>query len=216
MMHRSLSQDVLAVIMPALSVESVKSQTPEPPGTSKTAPANDQSADAVRPASGNPDRAVLEREFAETLTGATLRGVWQMTGENGLTGDEALTEPKPESYHITSAVKMSDNYWMISARIEVGDKNVTVPVPVRVEWAGDTPVITLDDVPVPTMGTYSARVMFHRGFYSGTWLSNAKNYGGVMAGRVLKESEKKPVTAPSSSGKNGEGLSESKKPASGG
>ena len=158
-------------------------------------PAKDVSPTAASaPAQGDstrPDpkvrRAHLEREFAEMLTGATLRGMWQMTGEGGLTGKEPLTEPKAEAYHIVSAAKLADDYWLISARIEVGEKNVTVPVPVRVEWAGDTPVITLDDIPIPTMGTYSARVMFHRGFYSGTWLSNVKNYGGIMAGRITKE-----------------------------
>jgi hypothetical protein len=36
------------------------------------------------------------------------------------------------------------------------------------------------------IGTYSARVMIHNGFYSGVWYSNAKNYGGVMQGRMVK------------------------------
>jgi len=143
-------------------------------------------AGTMPPADAKTRRTELERQFAEMLTGATLRGMWQMTGEGGLTGNEALTEPKSEAYHIVSASKLSDDLWLISARIEVGEKNVTVPVPVRVEWAGDTPVITLDDIPIPTMGTYSARVMFFRGFYSGTWLSNEKNYGGIMAGRIVK------------------------------
>jgi len=151
-------------------------------------------AGTMPPADAKTRRTELERQFAEMLTGATLRGMWQMTGEGGLTGKEPLTEPKGEAYHIVSASKLSDDIWIISARIEVGEKNVTVPVPVRVEWAGDTPVITLDDIPIPTMGTYSARVMFHRGFYSGTWLSNAKNYGGIMAGRIVKEEAGKPET----------------------
>lgn len=152
-------------------------------------------AGTMAPADPKTRRTELERQFSEMLTGATLRGMWQMTGEGGLTGNEALTEPKSEAYHIVSAAKLSDDFWMISARIEVGEKNVTVPVPVRVEWAGDTPVITLDDIPIPTMGTYSARVMFFRGFYSGTWLSNAKNYGGIMAGRIVKGEPDKSDTA---------------------
>ena len=41
-------------------------------------------------------------------------------------------------------------------------------------------------LPVPMIGTYSARVIFHKGFYSGVWYSNLKNYGGVLSGRVTK------------------------------
>lgn len=171
--------------------------SPEQPPAQEKASPQEQVAEAPRQVPK--DRAALEREFTEMLTGATLRGVWQMTGEGGLTGREPLTDPKPESYHIVSASKVSEAYWLIAARVEVGDKNVTVPVPVRVEWAGDTPVITLDDVPIPMLGTYSARVMVHRGFYSGTWLSNAKNYGGVMAGRVIKENHAEAAQAPADS-----------------
>jgi len=180
---------VCAKIMVWMIIPGIPSLAQEPPtkegSTSAPAPVQQQMA----PADPQTRRAQLEREFADMLSGATLRGMWQMTGEGGLTGKEPLTEPKTEAYHIVSAAKLSDDYWLISARIEVGEKNVTVPVPVRVEWAGDTPVITLDDIPIPTMGTYSARVMFHRGFYSGTWLSNAKNYGGIMAGRVIRETQ---------------------------
>lgn len=158
--------------------------------TAESAPPAQTSSAPVDP---NARRAAMEREFADLLTGVTLRGMWQMTGEGGLSGKEPLTEPKSEAYHIVSAAKLSDDYWLISARIEVDEKNVTVPVPVRVEWAGDTPVITLDDIPIPTMGTYSARVMFFRGFYSGTWLSNTKNYGGILAGRMVRED---PTSAP--------------------
>ena len=39
------------------------------------------------------------------------------------------------------------------------------------------------------LGVYSARVMFHKGFYSGVWYG--ANYGGVMSGRVVKQSSAK-------------------------
>jgi hypothetical protein len=54
-------------------------------------------------------------------------------------------------------------------------------------WAEDTAMITVTDLALPMIGTYSARVMFHRGFYTGIWYCGAKNYGGVMSGRILKE-----------------------------
>jgi hypothetical protein len=40
---------------------------------------------------------------------------------------------------------------------------------------------------MPLLGTYSARVMIHHGFYSGVWYCGEKNYGGVMQGRITKE-----------------------------
>ena len=131
-------------------------------------------------------REQLEKEFQESLAGATLEGVWQMTGEGGLKGTAGLTDPKPDKYTITSATKAGGDNWIILARIEYGDKDVNVPVPVRVVWAEDTAIITLNDLAVPMIGTYSARVMIHNGFYSGVWYCNAKNYGGVMQGRIVK------------------------------
>ncbi len=137
--------------------------------------------------------AQLEKKFETLLSNAVLEGLWQMTGEGGLKSKKPLTPPKPERYTIVSASKIGEHDWLIQARIEIADdKDVTIPVPVRVFWAGDTPVITLDEISIPILGTYSARVMMHNNFYSGIWWSYAKNYGGIMSGKVLK-------TAPSDS-----------------
>ncbi len=172
----------------------VVAQTPEPaapsphPAPAPAAPAAPEGAKKSR------TKADLEKEFREMLTGATLTGVWQMTGEKGLAGAEPLTAPKEERYTITSVTRLAEDYWLVNARIQIAqDKDVTVPVPVRVIWSGDTPVMTLDDVGVPMLGTYSARVMFYRDFYSGVWLSNEKNYGGIMAGRITREQAPPPA-----------------------
>jgi len=130
-----------------------------------------------------------EAEFAASLTGAKLVGYWQVTTEGGLQGDGALSEPEPESYEIQSAAKLGGDQWIISARIKFADRDATIPVPVRVIWAEDVAIITLDSMPLPILGTYSARVMFHQGFYSGVWYSVPKNYGGVLSGRILKKSQ---------------------------
>jgi hypothetical protein len=143
-----------------------------------------------------PPRDVLERQFQESLTGATLEGIWQVTGKGGLRSNEPLSKPKTERYSIASATKIDDDNWLIGARIEFGEVDVTVPVPVRVVWAGDTPVITLDDFNVPMIGVYSSRVMFHNGFYSGVWYSNPKNYGGILTGRIVKPDTVAPKDAP--------------------
>jgi hypothetical protein len=158
------------------------STPPAKPTTDAKAPAaTEQPAKPVIPS-----REQLEKEFQAELTGATLEGVWQMTGEGGLKGTSTLTDPKPDKYTITSASKAGGDMWIIQARIEFGDKDVNVPVPVRVVWAEDTAIITLNDLAIPMIGTYSARVMIHHGFYSGVWYCNAKNYGGVMQGRIVK------------------------------
>jgi hypothetical protein len=51
-----------------------------------------------------------------------------------------------------------------------------------VEWAGDTPVITVDDLAVPMVGTYTARVLFLGERYVGIWYGS--DHGGHMLGRV--------------------------------
>lgn len=173
-----------------------------------SAPATEQSgtenavAQAANPAAAKPPakptRVELEKQFKESLTDAVLEGIWQMTGKGGLEGNEPLTEPKKERYTIASVTKTGDEHWIISARIEYADRDVTVPILVRVVWAGDTPMITIDDLAIPMIGAYSARVIFHKGFYSGVWYSNSRNYGGILSGRIVKLADKNERTSESS------------------
>ena len=121
------------------------------------------------------DRATLEKNFAALLTGAVLDG--SFTKGSG----EA---PKPEEYEIVSAVRAAGGVWVISARIGYGGSDAVVPVPVQVKWAGDTPVITLDDLTIPGMGTFGARVLFHDNRYAGTWSHGDK--GGHLFGEVRR------------------------------
>ena len=140
----------------------------------------------------HPGRAELEKEFGATLANATLQGTWQMTGKDGLSGRAPLTDPRPESYTISRAVKLTGDHWLITARIRFGETDVTLPVPVRVLWAGDTPIITVDSWTLPGMGSYSARVMIFGGFYTGVWFSTEKDYGGTLSGRVLRDPQPEP------------------------
>jgi len=160
-------------------------------------PAKSAATTEIKPG-GKPVRSQAEREadFKRVLTGATLQGVWQMTSKDAK--DQTLTDPRAESYRISDATKLEGDRWIISARIQYGDKDVTLPVPVRVVWAEDTPVITLDDLTLPMLGTYSARVMFYQGFYCGTWFCGGKGYGGVMSGRIVHEEEKAAANIPTS------------------
>lgn len=51
------------------------------------------------------------------------------------------------------------------------------------EWLGDTPMITMTEVPLPPLGTFTARVFFYGDRYAGTWQHDA--VGGHMFGRII-------------------------------
>lgn len=74
-----------------------------------------------------------------------------------------------ERYEITSARWLGGESWIIFARVQYGQRDVTLPVPVQVRFAGDTPVVCLDETQLPLLGRYSARVIFEGDRYAGTW-----------------------------------------------
>ncbi len=135
--------------------------------------------DEKRPPAG--ELSALEKKFAETLSGATLRGRWCL-----VKGDK-LGEEKEEQYAIRSATKVAGDVWLIGARIQYGGKDVTLPVPVKVFWAGDTPVISVTDLGLPGLGSYTARVMVYQGLYSGTWFG--PGHSGLLSGSIVKTKE---------------------------
>ena len=120
------------------------------------------------------ERARLEAEFERTLNGATLVG--KFTSKNR----DTLSEDR---YTISSVKKLAGDLWSIQTRIQYGERDVTVPVPVKILWAGDTPVITLTDLTIPGVGTFTSRVLIYRDEYAGTW-SSSKGHGGQMFGRI--------------------------------
>ena len=124
----------------------------------------------------------LEKQFKELLTDCIFDGHWCMVK------DGTLSEEKAEKYIITGATKSGGDVWLIYAKIQYRGKEVNVPVPVQVKWAGDTPVITLDKVSIPGMGTYSARVLVFEKTYAGTW--SAGDHGGTLHGLVQKKDAK--------------------------
>jgi hypothetical protein len=97
---------------------------------------------------------------------------------------QPLNKLEEERYEIKSAKKLEgdDNLWEIKTRIKYGNKDLTVPVLVNIEWVGRTPMIVLDSVTIPGLGTFSARVVFHDRKYAGTWKHD--NVGGHLFGRV--------------------------------
>jgi len=103
-------------------------------------------------------------------------------------GDFTLDGQEPgklrrEEYVITGAMKLGNgDDWALSSRIKYGDVDLTVPVPVQVKWAGNTPVITVDSVKIPGPGTFSARVLLDGARYAGTWSHDEK--GGHLFGVI--------------------------------
>lgn len=125
----------------------------------------------------------LEKELERKLSGATFTGNFTL----GKVTPE--TKLKEDRYTITKATKLKDDFWMIQTRIQYGGHDVTVPLPLRIVWAGDTPVITLDDLPVPGLGSFTARVLIYKDEYAGTW--SGKDHGGHLFGRIEKNEPRK-------------------------
>lgn len=144
------------------------------------------------PSPAKPAQAALKKRFSEMLSDVVLVGTWQMTRGEGLAGKAKLSPPRTERYSIESVHKADADFWQIRARIEyaAGDGegvDVTIPLRLRVVWAEDTPIITLDKVGIPGVGVYSARVMIYHNFYAGTWFG--EDYGGVLSGQILKRAD---------------------------
>ncbi|MGE0607868.1 MAG: hypothetical protein AB7O62_12310 [Pirellulales bacterium] len=153
---------VCAVASPSMAADPAK-QTPK--ATAKAAP----------------DRAALEKQFAETMSGATMIGRFTTTG--------AKEDPKEEKYTLGPVKKLKGDFWSFETRIQYGDHDVKVPLSIEVLWAGDTPVISLTEMEIPGMGKFTARVLVYRDHYSGYW--DAGDHGGTLFGRITHpETEK--------------------------
>ncbi len=147
----------------------------EPPAD-REAPSGDSQAPSA-------DRQDREQRLRMLLTGVRLVGRFTIDAPAGAEGGERRP-PSDEEYVIRSVSKLGDgDWWTVVARMRYGSVDLTLPVPVEVKWAGDTPVITLDKVAVPGLGTFSSRVVIDGGRYAGTWQHDA--VGGHMFGRIL-------------------------------
>jgi hypothetical protein len=85
--------------------------------------------------------------------------------------------------------KVGDDRWQFNARMRYGGIDVTLPITVPMRWVGDTPMITLTDLTVPKLGTFTARVFFYGDRYAGTWQHG--DAGGHMFGRIEKGNAQK-------------------------
>jgi hypothetical protein len=130
-----------------------------------------------------PTQEELEATFKATLTKATMAGRWCSLK------DGVLSAEKEDKYTIVGVTKLGGDAWIINARMQYGKKDIVAPIPVQVKWAGDTPVLIVDEIPIPGGGVYSARVLIYDRTYAGTW--SGGNHGGLLNGVITNEKEEK-------------------------
>jgi hypothetical protein len=128
--------------------------------------------------------------FQKEMTGTKLVGQFTVVGQP----QGALAK---EEYTIRSISKLQGDYWLLTARIKYGGRDLTLPVPLKIVWAGDTPVITLTKAAIPGLGTFSCRVVIYNKKYAGTWTHG--EVGGHLFGtleKVKADGPKKPEKSP--------------------
>jgi hypothetical protein len=148
-------------------------------------------------------QAELEAALVKMLSGATLEGSFTSTG----VGSDPSRLSR-EKYTLGDVKKLQGNLWLIPARIEYGEHDVTLPLTLPIRWAGDTPLIVVDNVGLPGFGTVSARVMFFDGRYAGYWKHGEQ--GGHLFG-VIRPSDDE-AAAPRSRGNSPTHQQEDKQP----
>jgi hypothetical protein len=121
-----------------------------------------------------------ERQFAERMSGVSLIGQFTIAGREARAG-------RSERYDLSSVEKVGDDRWRFNARIRYGTVDTTVPVVVPLRFVGETPMITITDYTIPTLGTFTTRIFFYGDRYAGVWQHG--EFGGHMFGRIEKTSE---------------------------
>lgn len=182
MTNRCLSRSLIRFL--SLLILASASMTPAIAEQAKTETPNAQT-EAV-------SKAEAYEKLSKLLTGSTLTGYFSVVGAENST-------PKPEHYEILKMTKLQGNMWMIMARIKYGKTDTTVPIVLPVEWAGKTPMITVDQLTIPGMGTFSCHVLFAGDRYAGTWQHGEK--GGHLWG-TISPTESSPETEDSAKPSN--------------
>lgn len=136
-------------------------------------PAQEKTTDKVDAKSGDPRHAALTK----MLNKVVLVGLFTVDGK-------PMKDLNEERYEIVKVEKLpgDDDLWSLESRIKYGKHDVTVPMVLTIKWADQTPVIVMDQVLIPGLGTFSARVVFHDNKYAGTWTHGDK--GGHLFGRI--------------------------------
>jgi hypothetical protein len=132
----------------------------------------------VMSASAQTDRAELEEKLHVTLEGARLVGQFSVVGTDGT----VARPPQADQYAVSRLERDAEGRWIFNVSMSYGTQQHTMPVPVTIEWAGDTPMITMTEQTIEGLGTFTARVLLYEGLYAGTWKHG--QFGGHMWGRI--------------------------------
>lgn len=145
------------------------------------APQGRAAEEAAKPAEEHLTEPTTEQVAAleKLMNRATMVGHFTVTGGAGEEAGGKLTE---ERYELGEVKRLESGDWLIQSRIRYGDHDVTIPLTLPIRWAGDTPVICVDDMLIPGLGTFTARVMIYRGHYAGFW--TGKDHGGHLFGVI--------------------------------
>lgn len=143
--------------------------------------AAEESAQPATPAEEHLTEPTAEQVAAleKLMNRATMVGHFTVTGG---AGEEAGGKLTAERYELGEVKRLDSGDWLIQSRIRYGDHDVTIPLTLPIRWAGDTPVICVDDMLIPGLGTFTARVMIYRGHYAGFW--TGKDHGGHLFGVI--------------------------------
>ena len=108
------------------------------------------------------DKPNLE-QLPKLLNNTKLSGYFTITGKD--------KPPTKESYEILSVTKApgGNDLWIFTSRMKKGGQQVDLPIPLPVKWAGNKPVIYMDNLKIPGLGQFSAFVLFDGDKYAGTW-----------------------------------------------
>ncbi len=138
-----------------------------------------ESAAQDQPAIPNvsPEKQKLYDLFEKKLNNVQFKGNFTVLGR-----DQKGDLPK-ETYTIKSVKKLPEGeYWLFTARVQYGGKDITVPMSLQVQWADTTPIITLTNANIPGLGTFSSRVVIYKNKYAGTWSHG--EVGGHLFGTI--------------------------------
>jgi hypothetical protein len=123
-----------------------------------------------------------EERFKALFTRATLSGRWARI-KDGVLGEERTGD----KYTIISVAKREGDNWTVNAKMKYGEKELIMPVPVKMKFAGDTAILMVEDLGIPGGGTYTARLLIFERTYSGTWKD--QRGGGMLYGTITGEKE---------------------------
>jgi hypothetical protein len=133
---------------------------------------------AATGAAAQSDPTELEKKLHTLLEGARLVGQFSVVGADGAIN----RPPQADQYAVSRLERDADGRWIFNVSMSYGTQQHTLPVPVTIEWAGDTPMITMTEQTVEGLGTFTARVLLYEGLYAGTWKHG--QFGGHMWGRI--------------------------------